>query len=216
MNDTQNIRDQVDALLAAVKTLDEAQPPDPLGIAAAVRDLDGLRQSYAQNPAAFADRVDQLRQARASLDGLILRGQTAIAEAYVKAFEAVRENETLCNECRSLLIRLRETHGVNRWAVGHQDVSVQQHTMLGLPESGSPARVALEGYLEEHGRLRSLSVLHKSALVRALDGGAIPDEERKAIGQWCKVGMGSRVMIRARFEGRPLSDQPSAGSGNGG
>lgn len=207
-SDAVHVRQQVDALLAKVTALGEGPAPDPTILASALRDLDALRELYAQSPAPFADRIDLLRQARTTLDALLARHEGAIAEAFVKASDAVKQAENRRDDCRSLLLRLNGTRGTHRWAVGNMDVAVQPFTSPDLPESGTPGRIALEQYLEQHGYWRRVSILHRPALVKAIEGGVFGEQDRKALEQWCRIGVGFRVSIRERVGEPPLPEAP--------
>lgn len=66
----------------------------------------------------------------------------------------------------------------------------------------SEARAALEKYLEERGRWRALSILHRPALAKALASDAFVEEERATIARWCKPGVAGRVAVRPKL-GQP-------------
>jgi hypothetical protein len=197
-----SIRERVDELLRAVDLLAGSPAADPRSLAKALDDLAALRELYARNRAAFAERVDGLRRARAALDELLERWQTAIAESFIAADRALRREEALRDACRSLLLRARDARGIGRWEVGDELVIVQNHPTIDLPEAGSEARAALEKYLEESGHWRALSILHRPALAKALASDAFTEEERAAIARWCKPGVAGRVAVRPKL-GRP-------------
>jgi hypothetical protein len=199
-----NVKEQADALLAAVKALGGgASAPEAAALGAALRELDALRARYAQDPAPFADRLEQLRQARTTLDELLVRFGHSIAEGFVKATEAIREAEARRDEYRALLLHLNAARGAKNWSVGPVELTVQQFASVSLPESGTAGRVALEQYLEQHGRWRAVSILHRPALLKLLQDAALPEEDRKALARWCALESSHRISVRERMQGPP-------------
>ena len=197
---------RIDALLAGTEALKASQAPDPGNLAAALRELDWLRARYAENSAPFANRLEALRLARSAIDELIQTSMASIAEAFVAASDALRREEARRDHCRSLLLRLHESGSVTRWEVGEVEVLVQRFASVELPDIGTPARAALEQQLEQLGRWRAVSILHRPALAKAFESGTIGQEERAALEQWCKIGGGYRVSIRQREAGPPLPE----------
>jgi hypothetical protein len=86
--------------------------------------------------------------------------------------------------------------------VGDELVIIQHHPTIDLPEAGSAARAALEKYLDERGRWRALSILHRPALAKVLASDAFTEEERAAIARWRKPGVAGRVAVRPKL-GQP-------------
>lgn len=195
---TNDVNARVDALLARAEALKDAQAPDLAGMAAALRDLDALRAVYAQDRAPFAERVAELRQASAVIEGAVVRWQSVIAEAFAAADRALRREEALRDGCRALLLRAHRAAGMDRWGVGEADVVVRRFNAPELPPPNSAARAALEQFLEHQGRWRAVSILHRPALARALEGGAFSAEEREELTRWCKLGSGYQVSLRAK------------------
>jgi len=192
------IAQAVQHLVAMVAGLNAAPCADPCGLAAAVLALDALRRRYKTSPALFADHLEALKVVSNQLADLEARWVMEAAQAFVEADRAMRREEARRDDCRELLIRAAESKGVNRWDVGDVEIAAQKHLSLDVPQSGSPDRVALERYLDEHGLWRTVSALNRTLLIKALEGGQVAGEDRTAIERWCGPGTTWRLLIRPR------------------